>query len=157
MYLTQAVRLSSRHPMFCPPIDIHILLPSRDKYLWGQLVIHRLFEYPDQCARKRDRVDAEKLSLYPIWTTLPPGFGSHPHSQMSARTLTQKEERICHPVANAFLVVFIVPLIMSLYLLTVSVLEESCRQWFQCDFPGWWKLQRCPALESIRQCNKVLM
>jgi hypothetical protein len=72
--------------------------------------------------------DAEKLPLDPIWTTFPPGFGSYPHIQMSTRTLTQKGDRIINPVSDALLVVFLVPLIISLHLLTVSVLEESFRQ-----------------------------
>lgn len=73
-------------------------------------------------------MEAEKLFLSPIWTTLLARLGSHPHTQMNAGTHTRREEGICSLVSNALLIVFIGPLIICLCLLTVSVLEESCRQ-----------------------------
>lgn len=71
---------------------------------------------------------AEKLLPSPIWTTLPWGLGFHSHTQMNTGTHTQREEGVWSLVSNALLVVFIGPLIICLCLLTVSVLEKSCRQ-----------------------------
>ena len=70
-------------------------------------------------------MEAEKVLPSPIWTTLPPGLGSPPHTQMSTATQPPREGGICSLASNALLIVFVGPLIICLCLLTVSVLEKK--------------------------------
>lgn len=73
-------------------------------------------------------MEAEKVIPSPICTTLPPGLGSYPHTQMSAGTHPLGEGGICSLASNALLVVFTGPLIICLRLLTVSVLGKKLQE-----------------------------